>query len=227
VSRSQHPLAQLGSGFRVLHDLLPEDAAQRLFTTLHNLSVYSLAVDDYIMGRPLAPTLATLADQRNYVQHALMSISPLTSNDSGRSEAGSPSQETFQLQDACWAAGAIYSLIAVFPIPSCKAPFAKLASVLRQHLIFTSARFAGRWHTPSPLVLWMTFMGALASTARDESQDDKMWYFNVLERLVHRMRISSWDNLKKELMNFLWFPTTSDTDGQQVWKEIHSFNPFA
>jgi hypothetical protein len=72
----------------------------------------------------------------------------------------------------------------------------------------------------------MTFMGALASTADEDTKEEKAWYISVLERLVHRMQILSWERLKDLLLNFLWFPSTSDTDGQQLWKEIHTSNPF-
>lgn len=223
VDRAQHPLAQLGSGFRVLRDLIPEqESAEELLINLHNLSTYSLGVYDYVMGRPQAPSLGILADQRNFVQHSLMSMS-LKSNGSREEVNG---EDTFWLKEACWTSGAVYSLIAVFPIPHSKAPFGRLAKQLKQQLVYTSAHFARRWQKLSPLVLWMTFMGALASTADEESKETKAWYISVLERLVHRMQILSWDKLRDQLLKFLWFPSTSDTDGQQLWKEIHTSNPF-
>ncbi|KAJ9609016.1 hypothetical protein H2200_006787 [Cladophialophora chaetospira] len=223
VDRAHHPLAQLGSGFRVLRDLIPEEeSAEELLVTLQHLATYSLAVYDYVMGRPQALKLANLADQRNFVQHSLLSLN----SKSNESREQLNSEDTFLLKEACWTSGAVYSLIAIFPVPHPKAPFGKLAKQLKQHLIYTSAHFARRWQTPSPLVLWMTFMGALASTADDESKETKAWYITVLERLVHRMLILSWENLREHLLKFLWFPSTSDTDGQQLWREIHTSNPF-
>jgi hypothetical protein len=222
VSRQEHPLAQLGIGFQILRDLLPDEDDHALSFALRNLSTYSLAVDDYIMGRPQALSLGTLADQRNFVQHSLMSLRS-SSDDFERDSAN----DTFLLQEACWTAGVIYSLITVFPVPHSTAPFVLLSRQLKQHLVFTSAHFSRRWQKPSQLVLWMTFMGALASTADDdESKAVKEWYITVLERLVHRMQILSWERLKDVLLRFLWFPSTSDTDGQQLWKEIHTSNPF-
>jgi hypothetical protein len=202
-----------------------EESARALLSSLCNLATYSLAVYDYIMGRPQAPSLKTLADQRNFVQHSLMQLSS-TPSDRADETAAPESSGTFLLKEACWAAAAVYSLIAVFPIPPPKAPFAQLAKQLKQHLVQTSSHFARRWQKPSPLVLWMTFMGALASTADEDTEEEKAWYISVLERLVHRMQILSWERLKDLLLNFLWFPSTSDTDGQQLWKEIHTSNPF-
>ncbi|ETI28584.1 hypothetical protein G647_01034 [Cladophialophora carrionii CBS 160.54] len=226
VSRTDHPLAKLGTGFQVLRDLISnEESAQRLLSTLCNLAAYSLGVYDYIMGRPQAPSLRILADQRNFVQHSLMQMCATPSDRTAEAATNNP-LSTLLLEEACWSAAAVYSLIAVFPVPHPNAPFAELAKQLKQHLVDTSSHFARTWQKPSPLVLWMTFMGALASMAAEETKEENAWYITVLERLVHRMEIPSWVRLKDLLMDFLWFPNTSDPDGQQLWKEIHTSNPF-
>ncbi|EXJ70310.1 uncharacterized protein A1O5_06378 [Cladophialophora psammophila CBS 110553] len=220
VKRTGHPLGQLGSGFQTLHDLLPSDFAQELYFVLLHLSTYLLAVDDYIMGRPQAQSLGILADQRNFVQHSLMSMFS--------SPGDSTSQhQMYSLQQATWGAGVVYSLVAVFPVPHARAPFAKLAAWIKEHLVSTSSSHNGKkWQKGAPLMLWITFMGALASTADEASEAEKTWYISVLERLVHRMQILSWQSLKDQLLHFLWFPSTSDIDGQQLWREIHTSNPF-
>ncbi|KAK5044490.1 hypothetical protein LTR84_010771 [Exophiala bonariae] len=225
VSREVHPLRQLGTGFRALYDLLPSDVAQSLFLTLHNLSTYSIAVDDYITGRSQAQDLGALADQRNFVQHSLLSWSPGLDDDVKGSK-----EDIVVLQQACWAASVIYSLIAIFPVPHSRAPFGTLARQLKHGLVHTNNLLRNRWHDSSPLLLWVIFMGALASTANDEGEGKKEgckeWYINVLERFVHRMQIMSWGALKDQLLNFLWFPSTSDGDGQQLWMEINTSNLF-
>ncbi|KIY01511.1 uncharacterized protein Z520_03063 [Fonsecaea multimorphosa CBS 102226] len=221
VKRPGHPLAQLGSGFQMLYDLVPPEMAQQLYNVLLHLSTYLLAVEDYIMGRPQAQSMLTLADQRNFVQHSLMSMH----SSPGATTTTSADDGMYSLQQATWCAGVVSSLISVFPIPPARAPFAKLASQIRQHLIISTSSGGGHdgkgWRKGAPLMLWITFMGALASTA-----EDKTWYISVLERLVHRMQILSWQSLKEKLLNFLWFPTTSDIDGQRLWREIHNSNPF-
>ncbi|OQV03894.1 hypothetical protein CLAIMM_08873 isoform 3 [Cladophialophora immunda] len=220
IQRRGHPLAQLGSGFQTLYDVLPSEMAQELCFVLSHLSTYLLAVEDYIMGRPQAQSMLLLADQRNFIQHRLMSMfsSPRDSTSA---------DEMYSLQQAAWCAGVVYSLISVFPIPPARGPFAKLAARIKQHLISTSSSHDGKkWRKGASLMLWITFMGALASTADQRSEAEKTWYISVLERLVHRMQILSWQSLRAQLLNFLWFPSTSDTDGQQLWREIHTSNPF-
>ncbi|KAH0840887.1 hypothetical protein FOPE_06204 [Fonsecaea pedrosoi] len=220
VKRIGHPLARLGVGFQTLYDLLPSEVAQELHLVLRQLSTYLLAVEDYIMGRPRSQSMLVLVDQRNFVQHSLMSLF-LDSRDSTSAD------EIYSLRQAAWCAGVVYSLIAVFPVPHVRAPFAKLSAGIKQYLISTSSSQDGkRWRKATSLMLWITFMGALASTADQHSEADKTWYLSVLERLVYRMQILSWQSLKDQLLNFLWFPNTSDDDGQHLWKEIHTSNPF-
>ncbi|OAP57589.1 hypothetical protein AYL99_08327 [Fonsecaea erecta] len=226
VHRPGHPLAQLGTGFRTLYNVLPSETAQELYVVVLQLSTYLLAVDDYIMGRPQAQSVLILADQRNFVQHSLMSLysSPRDETTSG--------DQIYPLRQATWCAGVVYSLTSIFPIPRAGALFAKLASRIKQHLIATTSSGDGghhegsKWREAASLMLWITFMGLLASTAHPDSEAEKTWYISVLERLVHRMQILSWQRLKDQLLNFLWFPSTSDTDGQRLWREIHTSNPF-
>ena len=222
VSRNNHPLAQLGSGFQILQELLPGEATQSLFFTLRNLSNYLLAVNDHVTGSPHALFLRDLADQRNFVQYSLLAIRPGQTESRESTPEDSPS-----LSEACWTAATIYSLIAIFPIPRRAAPFSDLALQLRGQLVSTSSQLTRGWERMGigALVLWMTFMGALASMANSENPE-KTWYISILDRLVHRMQISSWERLKEVLLNFLWFPSTSDADGQQLWNEIHTSNPF-
>jgi len=207
MSRVEHPLAPLATGFKILQDLLPE-TGEELYLTLWNLASYSLAVDNYINSRPNAFSLRVLIDQRNFVQHRLMSLSPDDNN-----------QDGYSLQQACWLAGVVYSLITVFPIPHSKAPFTRLGQQIRLHL----ATSAMRWQKTPELILWITAMGALATV----DEVERTWYTSVLERLLHRSQILSWQSLKDKLQIFLWFQSTSDSDGQQLWKDIHASNPFA
>lgn len=223
VSRAAHPLAGLGSGFQILDELLPAEHAQTLVTVLQNLSTYLISVDNYIMGRSQAQSLGVLADQRNFVQHRLLSMlfaAPENATCDSLDDMAS-------LSRACLTAAVIYSMIAVFPVPRPHTPFPRLARQLKQHLVNYSDQFERKWQGLTPILLWMTFLGALASTAYQESEQDKIWYIGVLERLLYRMQIFSWQSLREQLMTFLWYPITSDADGRELWRAVHVSNPFA
>lgn len=174
------------------------------------------------MGRAQAQSLGVLADQRNYVQHCLLSMLFAAPDDATTDSTS----DTALLTRACLTAAVIYSMIAVFPVPQPHTPFPQLARHLKQLLVNISTQFSKKWESSTPLLLWMTFLGALASTADEESEQDKTWYIGVLERLLHRMQIFTWQNLREHLMNFLWYSNTSDYDGKELWREIHNSNPF-
>ena len=218
VWRRDHPLHSLAEGFQILHKVLEPEDAETLLPILVKVSRYTLAVDDFIMGRPQAQSLRMLADQRNFVQHTLMSACPVEAEVEVETETRPDNSGSFYR--ASWCAAMIYSLITVFPIPHRSAPFARLSRQIRGHI--STPAIHARWHEAPSLMLWITVMGALGATPRPE----KAWYISVLERLANRLRVTSWDDLRAQLRNFLWNHTVSDPDGQHLWKDIRKSSPF-
>lgn len=211
MSEKNHTLSNLGSGFSDIPKLLESQEASKLLSAISKISKYTLEMDDYVAARLEAPVLSMLANQRDATQHALMSGCPWTWD--FNTQAKSP----FYL--AIWSAATVYSLLVVFPIPVAD-PFARLGLQIRQHL--SDPAVHDRWHEADKLLLWITFMGAIAT--RDSAE--RFWYLSVLERLTNRLRISDWPSLREELQTFLWYGKTSDADGEQLWKDVQSSNPF-
>ena len=65
-------------------------------------------------------------------------------------------------------------------------------------------------------------MAAITSVGMDE----RSRYVSILDRLVSRHSIGSWTELKGRLQDFLWFGSTSDVDGADLWKEVKQSSPF-
>lgn len=213
IRRTNHPLSCLAAGFKVLHEVLPSQESTELHEVVIKLSSYTLAVDDFVMGRPQARSLKTLANQRNFVQHCLMSKHPSkTEKDLGENDS---------FYTACWFAAVIYSLITVFPIPHWAAPFVQLSLQIKDTI--SSPTIKARWAEAPSLMLWVTVMGAIAAVNLPE----RSWYISVLERLTNRLKITSWDDMRTELQNFLWFNSVSEPDGQRLWKEVKKSSPFS
>lgn len=212
-ARSTHPLRTMAIGFDALHRILLSKEVVELQEVLTDLSRYTLEIDDFVMGRPQALSLRTLANKRNSTQHNLMSKCPETT------DATNGMFET--LYSACWHAAAIYSLISVFPMAHWNAPFAILSRRLKVHI--SSTVIQERWHEIPALMLWITTMGAVGAFGIDE----RSWYISVLERLIHRLNMQSWDEMKTELEKFLWYDNTSSSDGHMLWKEIKNSSPFS
>jgi len=208
-----HPRPGPVVGFKVLYEVLPSQDASELYEVVIKLSIYMLAVDDFVMGRPRAQSLKRLANQRNYVQHCLMLKCPdETDRDLGESQP---------FYSTTWLAAVIYSLITVFPIPHWTAPFAQLSLQIKNSI--SSLTIHTRWREASSLMLWVTVMGALAAANLPE----RSWYISVLERLTNRLNIASWDDMRTELQRFLWYNNVSEPDGQRLWKEIRKSSPFS
>ncbi|KAK5938121.1 hypothetical protein PMZ80_009710 [Knufia obscura] len=209
--RTDHPLASLGGGFSILHLWLPLGRTTQLQHVFNNMADYTRASHDFILGRSEDRNRAIMADQRNSVQHSLLSLCLLESNQFDE-------RELFEL---CWLAGVAYSSIAVFPLAPNAARFDRLAHRIRNTLL--SPIVLQRWSKAPELVLWVTVLGALCAIGTD----DRAWYVELLKQEVGRLGVSTWQALELQLMSFLWFPLVSDADGEELWAEVQRFNrPF-
>lgn len=207
IPRSTHPLCALGTGFGIIDRVVPPSEAGDLCKIFADLSRYTLAIDDFVMGRPEALSLRNLANERNSTQHNLMSKYP--------------DQSSEEFYSSCWLAAAIYSLISVFPMAQWNAPFAILSQRLKVHMSSTTVQ--ERWNEVPLLMLWITTMGAIGASDLPE----RTWYISVLERLVHRLNMKSWEDVKVELEKLLWYDSISSPDGYMIWKEIKNSSPFS
>jgi hypothetical protein len=203
-SRKTHPLVGLGRSFRVLPEMMSAEAVAGLLAVLRWIIQYTFAVDDHVERRPEAQTLRVLMDQRNFVQHNLMLLTP----DPAEADEELPMHRLARLGTV------IYSLLVVFPIPAIAAPFQQLAEEVRAQLSLPAVQ--ARWGEAADLILWATVMGAVAAVGTP----DRPWYVMTLDRLTRRLNVNTWSGIKERLRLFLWFDYTNDADGRKLWKEI-------
>jgi hypothetical protein len=213
VSRETHPFCDLGKGFVALYKILSPEQVLHLYPVLCRLCDYTLAVHDYVEGTSEAQSLAVIVDERNFVQHSLMSL-----NHHG--ETGEVEEE-YSLYELCRLAAIIYSLIVVFPLPVTAAPFAKLGLQIKEQI--SKSTVHTWWNEAPQLMLWITVMAAIASIGLSE----RAWFVSTLDRLIGRLKMNSWAEMKEHLQRFLWYGSTSDIDGVDLWKEIEHSNPFS
>ena len=64
----------MGSGFDAIVRLNSSAGLFGSQKALDYLSLYSLGVDDYAAGRDMGSSLPVLAEQRNFVQHKMMTL---------------------------------------------------------------------------------------------------------------------------------------------------------
>lgn len=206
VYRADHPLASLGVGFTALSTWLPVEEASQLYMVYIDLANYTRATYDFIHGLAETRNRAVMADQRNLVQHKLMSLRLLDNEQ----------YESRDIYDLCWLVGVAYSMIAVFPLSPKAAQFDRLARLIRTRMVTPTV--VERWTQAPRLVIWMTVIGALCAIGTT----DRIWYIEVLRQECERLLIRHWQDLQTLLLEFLWFPLPSDTDGQELWAEVES-----
>lgn len=210
ASRKDHPLVGLGRGFRVLPEMLGQAEVSKLLIVLRWIIQYTFAIDDYEQRRPEAQSAILLADERNFVQHHLMHLSPTAHEMEGE----------HAMHRLCRLGTLIYGLLVVFPIPAVAAPFHQLAQDVQAQL--SQASVQARWTEAPELILWVTALGAIASTGSRHRE----WYLTTLDRLTKRLNLGTWSAMKERLGMFLWFEDTNDEDGIKLWKEMEDSSPF-
>lgn len=210
ASRKDHPLVGLGRGFRVLPEMLGQTEVSKLLVVLRWIIQYTFAIDDYVQKRHEAQTPSRLGDERNFVQHSLMLLSPTAIE----------MKQEHPMHRLCRLGILIYSLLVVYPMPAVAAPFHRLAQEVQAQL--SQASVQSRWTEAPELILWVTVLGAIASIGSQYRE----WYLTTLDRLTKRLNLGTWSAMKERLGMFLWYETTNDEDGFRLWKEIEDSSPF-
>jgi hypothetical protein len=139
--RTDHPLRKLGQGFAILNNFGSPLRSLDLQVALHRLSLYTLAVDDYLAGRSVAQSLSVLGEERTLAMHSVMGLTPGDGLD-----LPLPGDE---LLDLCHVAALIYSVLCVLPLPA--APFELL--IQRARTLFARHSFAREWADAPTLML--------------------------------------------------------------------------
>lgn len=206
VSRQLHSNDRIGRGFTMLRKLLPRKRVNRLYPVLRRLCSYTLAIHDYVECTPDAQSIGLMSDERNYAQHCLMSLN--VDDDLVETE------QEYALSKLCQFSATIYSLLIVFPLPPTTAPFATLARQLKEQLSKLCVNTL--WDQAPQLMLWIAVMGAISAIGTRERSS----YVSMLVRPTRRLKMNNWVEMKDCLQDFLWFGSTSDVDGADLWKEV-------
>lgn len=204
VHRTDHPLGSLGAGFTTLNLWLPYEIASCLSLVFADLADYTRATHDFILGSVANRNRAAMVDQRNSVQHKLMSLRRMDDEEFERKD----------VYDLCWLVGVAYSMIVVFPLSPKAARFDRLAHLIRTTMVTPAV--VSCWTQSPGLAVWMTTIGALCAIGTT----DRSWYVEVLQQECERLNILCWHDLRMLLLEFLWFPVSSDSDGQDLWAEV-------
>ncbi|OAG39565.1 hypothetical protein AYO21_06209 [Fonsecaea monophora] len=207
-------LGQLGTSFRHVWSAGSSTPSyiDDLLAVIQDICDFTVVVENHASGRWVPRTSPVIIDQRNYVQHSLMSLP-------SAEELLAPKPTDVALDDSqyetCRLACIIYSFLVVFPVPPVVGPFETLIDRLKSALQTTEWKSFGR--PRRKLHLWTLTMGAIGSIGLP----DRPWFLlRIMEVLDDDFDMAGWQDLKGLLQSFLWHPRTSDLDGLDVWKAV-------
>lgn len=151
-----------------------------------------------------------LADQRNFIQHCLLSLPPGVKNAELQPDVHS-AYEAFRLS------GLIFSLGVVFPMSYDAAPFSTLAILLKAELQGFDMNPRHSLSCTRNMLVWILTLGAVAAPA---GGSERSWFVTRLNNLAMQTGISAWSDLKSILEQVLWLNSACDSAGQQIWAEV-------
>lgn len=203
-------LASLGKGFRLLWNEPRCSYIKEFLDIVQDICKYTQLVNEYVEGRMVHVKLSETIDQRNLTQHKLLSLPTGDAIEAGpNSEAVESIYEPFRL------ATNIFSLLVVFPLPPETAPFALLASKLREQLSRTLSDGAA---LPTQPLLWILVMGGIAAI----DTPHRSWFVCKIGTLMTGMGLAAWEDVRSILQYFLWLEGVSEFDGRMLLGEYLS-----
>lgn len=201
-------LGSLGTGFWDVWSASSSTEIQELSGVICDACDFTVVVENYIRGRWMQRTSTEILDQRNYIQHRLMSLETTE-------ELKNQSICTDDLHyESCRLATIAYSLLVIFPVLPIPGPFEILTERLRQEL--ETIPLEGHTIPRLRMHLWILVMGAIACIGLP----DRSWFISRIATLSQTMKICKWQDLQTVLRKFLWHPSTSNTDGIEIWNEV-------
>lgn len=167
---------------------------------------YNRLLADYLSGVVQAPALSVFADERNWIQHQLLSL-PSQEEIHFGNQAGLllPSKAVYEVIRISLL---LYSLLVIFPIPFEFGPFTRLRVMLQRALADPSV---GR-ELPSEVLLWVVTIASLPW-----SVEGRGWFQNALQGLTSHMSWVTWEEAKLVLGSVMWQDSVLDSMLAQVW----------
>lgn len=182
------------------------------FAVIQHACDFTVVVENYVRGRWTPRTSTEIMDQRNYIQHSLMSLPSYRALSADEVYVDEVHYESARL------AVIIYSFLVIFPIPPVAGPFETLTRLLRreseQHILKHARR--ARLH----IQLWILMMGAIASIGLP----CRPWFLSELAVYMKMAKIDSWQDLQAILQTFLWHPGTNNVDGLDIWDDVETLD---
>lgn len=201
-------LGSLGTSFLKVWKDSTDYATLQLLQAIQHLCDFTMVLENYVEGRPVSRPPATLTDQRNFTQYALMSLPSAQEIENDMAEPCDVQYEP------CRVACIIYSLLVVLPLPPIARLFEKIAAKLQRSLL--NIRSGIIEDSRVELQVWILAMGAIISIGLPERD----WFVEELSRVLQTSGIRGLKTFTDVLQGFLWHSKTSGRDGIALWRAL-------
>lgn len=208
-SSTNSVLGSLGTAFFKVWQSSDDRATWQLLQVIQHLSDFTVVLENHIEGHIVSRPPAALTDQRNFAQHALMS---LPSAQDQENEAIGMCDEQYE---SCRLGCIIYSLLVVFPLPPIMRLFERIAAKLQRALLNVRME-GGKDHARLELHAWTLTLGAIISIGLPE----RAWFVQELVVTLQALETEQLAGLTGILRSHLWHPKTSSRNAIELWQEL-------
>lgn len=176
------------------------------------MKVFISIIEKYHDGSTTEPDLCRISNQRNFVQHHLLSLPPAA-------KLGRDFRKSHPVYETCRLAALVFSVSAVFPLPAQTAPLSTLVSLLHVELQDSSLKSDQRFPDVVRVLIWALILGGIAATGLP----NRAWFVAALAQVSANHGLSEWQDLKLVLDRMLWLDSAYGITGQQLWEEVGRF----
>jgi hypothetical protein len=200
------PPGKLGQGFE---KLLSFGINKDMANVLHSMVELTHIIDFHCRGVTSILDLGLFIEQRNTLQHSLMSLA--TGDELKYGEISSVC-----LYESIRHTAIIFSIAVTFPMPPISGIFRKVAGELRD--ILEKSKLDPCWQLCPKTLLWMLILGGIAASGTS----DRAWYVRNLVALSEASNLTEWEDAALETENYLWLESACDAGGNSLWNEVKS-----
>jgi hypothetical protein len=183
---------------------------QELGATFHAMKIYTSMLDQYQRGALKSLDLSLIADQRNIIQHHVISL-PTAAEIKVISTT-----KVKGVYEVCRIAALIFSMGVILPLQKLCTAYHPLVKQLKVELLELNDTVDIYEQGLLDLIIWVTTLGAIAA----EKTPERSWFVEALKHLTEPARLSRWDGLEERLERILWLRNVCNDAGYRLWQEV-------
>lgn len=174
------------------------------------MKIYTSMLDRYRQGALKTLDLALIADQRNIIQHHVMSLPT-----AAEIKVVSPIMVK-GVYEVCRIATVIFSMGVVLPLQKLCTAYKPLVEKLKLELLELQDTIDIYQPEVLELIIWVTVLGTIAA----EKTTERSWFVRVLKHLTEPLLLSGWEDLEDRLERILWLRNACNAAGYRLWQEV-------